>query len=263
MMKRPSNLLNHPLVPTVTLALTLFASEIFANDHAPPAGLAPRESYQALLEGNRRYTTGGMKHANQDNVRRHELISGQKPHAIVLSCSDSRVPPELIFDQGLGEIFVVRVAGNVLGTSTVASIEYAVEHLGSRLIVVLGHESCGAVKAALATPPNGTAGSGDLDGLVAAIQPNLETFNRSIASEDPTVRRPVMSNVDGVTRQLVKRSHILRRAVSEGRVAVVKGIYSLESGKVEYWDVPFVDPAPEKSAGKVTQAAPASSDAHH
>lgn len=231
---------------TLTLATALFLSlPVFASDghsgalqaahHEPPAGMNADQALGELKAGNQRFIEGKLKSDKADAHRRKTLAEGQKPNAIILSCSDSRVPPELVFDQGLGEIFTVRVAGNVLGAATVASIEYAVEHLGTRLIVVLGHESCGAVKAALTTPPGKSAGSADLDVLVSSIQPALSDVSRSIASEDKTLRRPVRANVEAVAKRLVTRSSIIRKSVESGEVKIVPGIYSLESGMVEFW----------------------------
>src|SRR5262249_7515934 len=119
-----------------------------ANASAREA-LSAKEAFAALEEGNRRFVEGNLTVGTALKEKRKALIADQKPEAIVLSCSDSRVPPELVFDQGLGELFTVRAAGEALSTSTVASIEYAIEHLGTHLLVVLGHESCGAVRAAL------------------------------------------------------------------------------------------------------------------
>lgn len=140
--------------------------------HRVASEVSATEAFKELVVGNGRFVTGTPSHMNQDAARRKALAGGQKPHAIVLSCSDSRVPPEVIFDRGLGDIFVVRVAGNVLSDVATASIEYAVEHLGAPLIVVMGHESCGAVKAALTLKAE-DAGSFDLTSLVASIQHNL------------------------------------------------------------------------------------------
>jgi carbonic anhydrase len=209
------------------------------HGHAPIEGVSPDIVLKALEEGNRRFATNASTHPNTDPVRRASLASGQKPSAIVLSCSDSRVPPEMIFDQGLGDVFSIRVAGNVLGAAAVASIEYALEHLGSRLIVVMGHESCGAVKAALHTPRGKTAGSPDLDHLITTIQPYLEENGRQIASsayaDDKILRKPVMMNVDGNAERLMTRSKIVRNAVESGRARIVRAIYSLETGKVSFW----------------------------
>ena len=220
------------LIPLLVLIALPSAWAKGTADHGAP-GVTPEQAYETLVAGNQRFVDGKATHPRQDVARRAELAMGQKPHTIVLSCSDSRVPPELVFDQGLGELFVVRVAGNVLGAAAVASMEYAVEHLGARLIVVMGHDSCGAVKAALTTPKGKSAGSPDLDTLVAQIQPNLEKVK---PEDDKTIRGPVRANVDGVTRQLTRKSEILRKAVESGKVKVVSAIYALASGKVEFWN---------------------------
>lgn len=163
------------------------------------------------------------------------LASGQKPHSIILSCSDSRVPPEHIFDQALGEVFVVRVAGEALDDSVIASIEYAVEHLGSQLVFVMGHDSCGAVKAAMATPKGKSAGSPSLDRLVADIQPRIAS--RMPASEAPTtVVAESTLNAWGVAADLLSRSQVIREAVQSGKVKIASGIYYLKSGQVDFFN---------------------------
>lgn len=219
------------------LSLSSFASSSHSGPHSE--GIAPDHALKDLKTGNQRFVEGKLQHRHQDEPRRKSLATGQSPSAIILSCSDSRVPPELIFDQGLGDVFTVRVAGNVLGAATVASIEYAVEHLGSRLLVVLGHESCGAVKAALTTPFGKSAGSIDLDSLISTIQSHLNDEDRALAlsgSGDKLLRGPVKQNVNGVVRRLLTRSKIVRKHVTEGKLMVVQAIYSLESGKVEFWE---------------------------
>ena len=138
-----------------------------------------------------------------------ESLGGQKPHTIVVSCSDSRVPPELVFDQGLGNLFVVRAAGQVLGDAAVGSIEYAIEHLGPKLIVILGHDSCGAVNAALSTPDGQSAGSQGLDTLVNKIKPAVRPWAASW-QKDPTLGEPVRANVLSVAMDMMRRSRIVR-----------------------------------------------------
>lgn len=222
---------NTLLVTGLVVLLTSFAA--YANPHE--SGLSPKEAYKLLVEGNSRFVSGKMTHVRQDADRRAALTGGQKPHTIILSCSDSRVPPELIFDQGLGDLFIVRVAGNIYGNASVASIEYAVEHLGSKLILVLGHDSCGAVKAAISTPIGESAGTQDLDTLISIIQGNIDPYSKDALKEDPTVRKPVIANADSVARTLVTRSKVIRKAVEEGSVKIIKGIYSLDKGAVEFW----------------------------
>lgn len=222
---------------SVTESLTSHPMET-PTGHATEAAMTPVSALSNLTRGNERFVSGVTNGEHRDGARRRALASGQNPSTIILSCSDSRVPPELIFDQGLGDLFTIRVAGNVLGSAQVASIEYAIEHLGAKLVVVLGHESCGAVKAALASKPKVSSGSTDLDWLVGEIKPNLR--GRAVASigdNDLNIRQPVMANVDAVTEQLTVRSHIISHAMGEGKLKVVRGIYSLESGKVDFWGV--------------------------
>lgn len=237
------------VVSSMFLTSLLFTVPIFSSEHDHGAhsspGMAPEAVLQELKAGNHRFIEDKALHTHQDSSRRRELASGQKPKAIVLSCSDSRVPPELVFDQGLGDIFTVRVAGNILGAATVASIEYAVEHLGAGLIIVMGHESCGAVKAALSTPVGKSTGSWDLDNLISSIQSNLEPTKggkkqhkeaaRSLASGDKTFRTPAMKNVEAVTKSLTRRSKVIREAVEAGMVRIAPAIYGLDSGKVDFF----------------------------
>ncbi len=215
-------------------SLALTAAVARADQHAGAAkNLAPAAALQALEEGNARFAGGSAARCQTESRVREALVAGQAPNAIVLSCSDSRVPPERIFDQGLGDLFTIRVAGNILDQENLASIEYAVVHLGTRLIVVMGHEYCGAIKAALETPPGGDAGSPNLTALVAEIQANLA--GTKAAAKDKTLRGPVKANVDAVAAGLLKRSRIIKDAVAAGKVEIVRAIYSLKSGKVELW----------------------------
>ncbi len=192
------------------------------------------ESYKELVSGNKRFIDGKNKKTGLTDKDRLKLVSGQKPHAIVLSCSDSRVPPEHVFDQKLGEIFVVRTAGEALDSSAIASIEYAISHLGSNLIVVMGHESCGAVKAALGTLDGGDAGSVWLNKLVKDIHPRLKKFSGLPQSEGVLVES--WANVNGVVFDLLDRSEIVSHAVKSGDVEIKKALYHLGSGSVEWRD---------------------------
>jgi carbonic anhydrase len=164
--------------------------------HADQPIVPPAEAMSRLKEGNRRYRSGNQQHPHESSeerthmatasyenlgmtaaeaaTRRAELKTSQHPFAIVLSCSDSRVPPEIVFDQGLGDLFVIRVAGNVIDDQSLGSIEYAADHLAVRLIVVLGHQRCGAVKAARETIAAKTEAPGHIQSLVTAIQPAVE-----------------------------------------------------------------------------------------
>jgi carbonic anhydrase len=189
-----------------------------------------------LREGNRRFVEGRLIHGAQDPEARAALVKGQHPPAIILSCSDSRVPPEIVFDQGLGQVFTVRNAGQVPNSDSIASIEYALDHLGSRLLVVMGHESCGAVKAAATTPVGKTAGSPQLDRLLSEIRPNIAHDHLS-GTGDPTYRPAVKDHVSAVMVALVKRSKIIRSLVHSGRLVLAQGVYSLKTGSVEFWAV--------------------------
>ncbi len=226
--------------------------------HGHVVGKPPRESLEMLRQGNQRFVEGKMAAPRRDEKTRADLAGSQKPFAIVLSCSDSRVPPEVVFDQGLGDVFVVRTAGHVLDPGPIASIEYALEHLGARLIVVLGHESCGAVKAALTTPAGRSAGSVDLDRLVAKIKPYLSSFRP--LSSDSLMRGPVKANTAGVARELMKKSAIVREKLRLQDISLVTAIYGLSTGQVEFnmWEMDYAGQADTDSV-PVIEAVPAPS----
>jgi carbonic anhydrase len=185
-----------------------------------------------LKNGNTRFIKHFLRHDGDTTKDRSRLVSGQAPHSIILSCSDSRVPPEVVFDQKLGEVFVIRTAGESLDASAIASIEYALEHLGSNLIVVMGHESCGAVKAALATLGGADAGSPWLNKLVADLHPHLRSFAGKPVSEGGLVEG--WANTEGVAKDLVARSQIVRDALNSGEVKIQTALYHLGSGVVEF-----------------------------
>src|SRR5216110_2204493 len=142
--------------------------------HSDQPSVAPAEAIAKLKEGNGRYTSGNLQHPGQTTERRAELAKTKHPFVTIVSCSDSRVPPEIVFDQGLGDLFVIRVAGNVIDDHALGSIEYSVDHLGVRLIVVLGHQSCGAVQAARETIAAKSKAPGHIQSLVTAIRPAVE-----------------------------------------------------------------------------------------
>jgi carbonic anhydrase len=211
----------------------------FAADrgHAPVSKTGGWEALSTLQTGNMRFYEGHLQHPNLGAARRELVAKGQSPHTIIVSCSDSRVPPEQIFDQGLGDIFSVRNAGNVMSVESIASIEYAIEHLGSRFLVVMGHESCGAVGAAVASVPGQTNGSESLDKLVRGIRGNLSSDAVAHAAGDKTFRRGVKENVSASLADLLKKSAIVREAVAHKGLVLGRAIYSLTSGRVEFWDV--------------------------
>lgn len=187
--------------------------------------MTSNEILSRLKEGNDRYISDDLERKLQDKTRRAGLTGGQDPYAIILSCADSRVIPELAFDAGLGELFVVRVAGNVANSSSIASIEYAVAHIGSPVIVVLGHQSCGAVTAAL----NGGDNGYNLNHLLAHITPAI-----SASEGDAEVNDVVRKNAEMTATELVNRSAIIRNAVNDGKLKIVPAYYNLNTGKVDF-----------------------------
>ena len=178
-----------------------------------------------LKAGNERFVADKLDGKLQNSDRRSSLTGGQEPYAIILSCADSRVVPELAFDAGLGELFVCRVAGNVANSSTIASIEYAVAHIGSPIIVVMGHESCGAVTAALGGGDNGY----NLNHLLAHVAPAL-----AASPDGADVNTVVKKNAELTVEELKNRSAIIRNAVESGKLELRPAYYHLGSGKVEW-----------------------------
>ena len=185
--------------------------------------LNTEEALERLKQGNERFRTGRAVGAGRVGSRHEDLIKGQRPFAIILSCSDSLVPTEIVFDTGLGELFVIRVAGNVANTSSIASIEYSVANLGTRLIVVMAHQSCGAVSAAI---EGGDAGK-NLNRLMSYIQPALEPPEQDV---DVVARRNAQNSAD----RLINESDIIRTATKEGGVGIVTAFFHFSNGEVEF-----------------------------
>ena len=198
--------------------------------HSDQPAVAPPEAISKLKEGNARYTSGNLQHPGQTTERRTELVKTQHPFATILSCSDSRVPPEIVFDQGLGDLFIVRVAGNVINDEGLGSVEYSVDHLGSRLILVLGHQNCGAVKAARETIAAKGNAPGHIESLVTAIKPAVE----ATAKED--LDATIKVNVKHVVQALRSSTPILKAEVDSGKIQVIGGYYSLDTGAVTFLD---------------------------
>ncbi len=198
--------------------------------HSDQPAVAPTEAISKLKEGNGRYTGGNLQHPGQTAERRTEVANTQHPFATIVSCSDSRVPPEIVFDQGLGDLFIVRVAGNVMNDEGLGSIEYSVDHLGTRLILVLGHQSCGAVKAARETIAAKGKAPGHIESLVAAIKPAVAATAKD--DLDTTVK----ANVRNVVQALRSSTPILKAKVDSGDIRVIGGYYSLDTGAVTFLD---------------------------
>jgi carbonic anhydrase len=208
--------------PVVSALAAAFAA-CFAGCKAPESAAMTR-----LTEGNARFAAGRSEHPRQAPARRTELAATQHPFAVILACADSRVGPEVVFDQGLGDLFVVREAGNVVDDHTIGSIEYAVEHLHSPLIVVLGHERCGAVAAARDTVAAKGHAEGHIESLVAAIRPAVEATAGQDA--DATCR----ANIRNMVRALQDSEPLLKHRADKGEVTVAGGYYDLDTGLVTF-----------------------------
>jgi carbonic anhydrase len=201
---------------------------------------AAREALQRLRDGNRRFASGELSIDRlATNSRRKELAAGQEPFAIILGCSDSRVPAEIIFDQGLGDLFVIRVAGNIVAASQIGSVEFAAERYGTRLVVVLGHSQCGAVLATveeLLRPREDQ--SPNLRSIVDRVRPSVEELLDTPLRNDPDalVQKAVRSNVRASANQLRHGSNVLEQLIRNHGLLVVGADYSLETGLVDFFD---------------------------
>ena len=203
-------------------------------DEGPRAEISSASAAAAELSaGNARFVAGDTVSPRQGADRRSAVVAAQKPHTVILSCSDSRVPPEVVFDQGIGDLFIIRTAGEVADSAAIASIEYAVEHVGVKQILVMGHTSCGAVKATLGTPRGQSAGSKELDKLIAGIGPNVASY--TVETAGPNLESAVRAQVDGVAKSLLVKLKIVKEAVEHHGVSLAKGIYHLDSGRVDIW----------------------------
>ena len=198
--------------------------------------ISPTDALQRLRDGNRRFVAGERGDANSvSEARRAELVGGQNPFAAIVACSDSRVPVELLFDQGLGDLFVIRVAGNIVAPSQIGSVEFATAKLGTRLVVVLGHSNCGAIDAALqAIASSGEAASPNLRAIVDSIRPALEPLVAT--GSDVDLAEAVAANVRQSVVQLRESSSILQDFENAGDIMIVGAEYSIESGEVEFFD---------------------------
>lgn len=201
---------------------------------------AAQEALVRLQAGNQRFVAGVRDvQTLMSQLRRGELVAGQTPFAIVLGCSDSRVPAELVFDQGVGDLFVIRVAGNIVAPSQIGSIEFAAERFGTRLVVVLGHSLCGAVQATLEELERPTEmRSPNLRSIVDRIRPAVETLLETNLRHDRTalVRHAVRANIRASVNQLRHGSQILEQLIQHDGLLVVGAEYSLETGIVDFFD---------------------------
>lgn len=203
------------------------AAVVRAQHAAAPAGPTADAVLAELKTGNEHHASKHYDHPHETAARQRELTSGQHPHASVLACADSRVPPEIVFDQGLGDLFVIRVAGNTAGDDVLGSLEYGAEHLNIPLIVVLGHQKCGGVTAAV----DGGELPGHMPSIVRAIQPAVE---KTKGMPGDKVANAVRANVEMVVAQLRGSKPVLAELVASGKVKVVGGVYSLDTGRVDW-----------------------------
>ncbi len=186
---------------------------------------SPDVALQQLMDGNKRFIETSQTHPNQDSERRIALGNGQEPFAAVLACADSRVPPEVLFDQGLGDLFVVRVAGNILNDQLLGSLEYAAAHLNTPLIEVLGHTSCGAIGA--------VAEGAELEGHIASLIPAIQPAVDKVKDQEGNLTDNAAMEVARMTaEQLINSEPIMADLVKAGKLKVVPAFYELESGEI-------------------------------
>ncbi len=194
---------------------------------------------EVLKEGNQRFYASRMIFPHQDTVTLRQLSAGQNPFAVVVCCSDSRVSPEVIFDQGLGDLFVIRTAGNVMGDLEVGSVEYAVEHLNTRLIIVLGHTSCGAIKAYLEASAASPDEHGAPTGYVQSILDKLggeEEMVEVFRTDGDHYHDAICANVKHGVKQLKESDPVLSAFFKEGKIEIVGAVYDITAGRVSFLD---------------------------
>ena len=210
----------------ITLMMFCIANVCFAHSDS---NLSAKEALEKLKEGNKRFVELRQKHPDEDKKRREEMLKGQHPFVVILSCSDSRVPPELIFDQGLGDIFEIRNAGNVLDDHVIGSIEYAVMHCGVKLIVIMGHQDCGAIAATL----SGVSETKYIKSLEDSIQPAVEDCKEKGLEiiSDNVVKAHVRQDIEELMSQDVE----LVKYMKKHKVKIVPAYYHLDSGVVDFY----------------------------
>lgn len=193
-----------------------------------------------LRAGNQRFVANVRSvEAIVGQIRRDQLVAAQSPFAVVLSCSDSRVPSEFVFDCGLGDLFVVRVAGNIVAPSLIGSVEFAVATFGTQLVVVMGHTGCGAIKATVAALQHGRgSGSPNIDDIVERIAPAIRSVVSEGHDKERTLHDATRANIVNTVSHMRNDSEMLRPRVAAGEVLIVGAEYSLETGIVDFFDVP-------------------------
>lgn len=200
------------------------------SSESAPQTISPKEAWAKLSTGNLRFVNEETEHPNQDSARRKSLVSGQEPFAVIFGCSDSRLAAEIIFDVGLGDMFVVRTAGHVIDAASLGSLEFAVDVLNVPLIVILGHNSCGAVTSAIKVKESGQMPKGFVRDLVEHITPSVQAAERKGITD---VNGTVVEHVKQTTDRLVDLSSIIAQAIEEGRTAVAGVSYHLGDGRAQ------------------------------
>jgi carbonic anhydrase len=214
---------------SVALLLGGFNSALVAGEHAPV--VTAEEAIKRLKDGNKRFVSGKSNHPHVNKAWLAETFkNGQHPFATVIACSDSRVPVEEIFDQGVGDLFAIRIAGNVVHTDELGSTEYSTGHLGTSLVVVMGHTKCGAVTAVV----KGDKVGGSIPKLVESIAPAAERAKAKGLTGDDLINDAIRENVKGSIEALTKSSEEIAELVQSGKVKIVGAIYHLENGQVEW-----------------------------
>lgn len=208
-------------------SVTQATSEVYKRDEVVTSISTAK---QLLVDGNKRYASGKVLNDDLSNEKRKQLVSkGQHPFTVIVSCSDSRVPPEVIFDQGLGDLFVIRDAGNIVDTVTLGSIEYGSEHAGAVLVVVLGHEKCGAVKATV----DGGEAPGNIKDIVEKIKPAYEKVKDSSDKKEDLYEKCTDENIKNTIAD-IKKSPIIQKLEEEKKVEVIGAKYHIETGEVTF-----------------------------
>ena len=205
-----------------TVAIMSASMGLLAGDKSPPP-TSPKEALTRLMAGNQRYIKEVLEHPNRSIEHIETLVENQTPFAIVLGCSDSRTSPIIIFDQGIGDLFEVRVAGNVAGPIEIASIEFAALNLGSKLILVMGHENCGAVKAVL------DHNTKDIEPIANNIEAAIKEFSHITGNN---LESAIKANVTGVVKQL-RANPVLAKLIADKKLDIIGGYYKLDTGQVE------------------------------
>ena len=223
LMRNPKILMRKLMVLAIVALSIVTTRAVIAAVHEPTMSAA--DALKLLLEGNQRFVNDKLEHPNQSVARRAEVAKGQHPFAAVLACSDSRTSPEIIFDRGLGDIFVARVAGNVADQVVIESLDYSVKHLGVRVVMILGHNRCGAVTAAVA----GHEDEGDVGPMLSELRPAVEASKRMSGDR---VENAVRENVKLVMKKLAT-SEELSAMVKSSELKIVGGVYDLDTGKIE------------------------------